>query len=151
MMGAQRRRQTVYTSCEWQERMIREVKGPVVAAVECLMNPEAGYGEKARRLLSLRRALMAFKEFPEPVKGNTWHPNSHVLIEIRDEFFRHCRLGEGRNTLFRLFINFIIILYDYDPPYRMMIDWWAFHLKLRNWNYDTPVRVHGRLWGWWAE
>ncbi len=145
------RRQTIYASYEWQKKMIDDIKAPLMEGIIKLLNPVCGAKEKLGALLKLRRAAQSLAGFPEPVKDNTWHPNSHRMIEIRDEFFKHCQLDEGRRRFIHLIIDFIIILYDYDPPYRMMIDWWAKQLDIKNWRYDVPVTVVKHDWSWWQE
>ena len=148
---AKKRLSTPYAGYEWQQRMINDVKAPAMEAFVLLLSPEAGVTGKLGALLKLRRALKGFEQFPEPTKENTWNPNSHRLIELRDEFFQHCHLGGGRNRFLRLGINFLIIIYDYDPPYRMMIDWWAKKLGLQNWEHGIPVKLVQTNWPWWKE
>lgn len=147
------RRQTIFSSYAIQQRMINEIKAPLTEATAVLTNPASGYGIKLKALMKLRTVDKAFQQFPEPTKENTWHPNSHRIIEIRDEFFQHSYgLSAQRLKLLRTGINFVIIIYDYDPPYRMMIDWWAKQLQIQNWRYDIPIRVGNYDWsGWWRE
>jgi hypothetical protein len=123
-----KRRQTIFTSSPYQKFMIHGIKAPLLTLIN----------------------LFADK-FPEPTKENTWHPNSHTMIDIRDEFFRHCHLDKRRNSVLRAVINFVIVMYDYDPPYRMMIDWWAKNLEFQNWRHDIDIKVIDYKWDWWDE
>ena len=59
---------------------------------------------------------------PEPTRANTYQENSHVLCDIRDEFFRHEK-NKGREYIFRAIFNFFIVMYDFDQYYRDRIDW----------------------------
>lgn len=124
----QKKRMTIFASLPYQTFMVHALKAPLVKLINLFVD-----------------------KFPEPTKENTWHPNSHRLIEIRDEFFKHCFLHESKLKILRAGINFAIVIYDYDPPYRMMIDWWAKQLKIQNWNYDMPITITGRNWSWWKE
>ncbi len=148
----QKQRMTIFTSLPYQTFMVHAIKAPAIESLMLLISPEAGKADKFKALLQLRKALKAFDEkFPEPTEENTWHPNSHRLIRIRDEFFKHCHLDESRQKLLRLGTNFVIVIYDYDPPYRMMIDWWARMLEIQNWDFDVPLSTIKRNWEWWHE
>jgi hypothetical protein len=121
-----KKRQTIFTSSPYQKFMIHGIKAPLL------------------KLLNL------FAErFPEPTKENTWCPNSHTLIDIRDEFFRWCHLDKRRNRVLRAIINFVIVMYDYDPPYRMMIDWWVEQIEAKKWRHDVPIKVTDYKPFWW--
>jgi len=146
---AQKRLASPYASYEWQQEMIHKVKAPAIKAILTIIDPSSSKAEKAGALLKGYRAAKSLGQFPEPTKENTWNPNTHRLINTRDEFFRHCHLDEKRRKVLRLGINFIIIMYDHDPPYRMMIDWWAKQLKVQNWECDIPYKLVGYNWPWW--
>jgi hypothetical protein len=155
----QQERITVYSSLPYQTFMVHAIKAPVVEGVFTIFSPTANKAQKTQAMLKAYRGLKAFEDkFPEPQHGNepttglpyAWHPNSHALIDLRDEFFKHCHLNDGRCRLLRTFINAVIIIYDYDPPYRMMIDWWAQQLNIQNWRFDMPVTVVNHNWEWWT-
>lgn len=147
----QKKRQTVYT-VEYQTYFVNYIKEPIFENLAIVVSPVSSRAEKFKALIHIRRISEDFtRNIPEPTKENTWHPNSHRLIEWRDEFFRHCYLEHVRLRYLRLIINFVIIIYDYDPPYRMMIDWWAKQMKIQNWNYDVPVTINAHNWQWWKE
>lgn len=59
---------------------------------------------------------------PEPTKENTIQPNSHILIKIRDEFFSRLLIKHRIKPL-RAIFNLFIIVYEFDEPYRQLIDW----------------------------
>lgn len=100
----------------------------------------------------LKLVAMFGDHFPEPTKENTWHPNSHHLIDLRDEFFRHCFIpNEERIKLLRIIFNFVIVIYDYDRPYRMMMDWCKEQLDRKQWaprESEQPTKCN---FNWWKE
>ncbi len=100
-------------------------------------------------LMFLNRARRAVERLPEPTVENTWHPNSHRMIEVRDWFFGKCRLGDERISLFRMAANFVIVLYDYDPPYRHMIDEAKARLDAAGWTPCGEEDLIRHDWGWW--
>ncbi len=153
-------RVTVYSALPHQTFMVHGIKAPMIQSIVTIISPESSDMDRFKALLQARRVLANFeKNFPEPQHGiepisglpYVWHPNSHTLIDIRDEYFKHCQLEQPRLKLLRMGIDFVIIIYDYDPPYRMMIDWWAKQLKILNWRYDIPITINARDWKWWIE
>ncbi len=56
----------------------------------------------------------------EPTKQNTFHPNTHVLIDIWDKFFQTVELS--REPLFRAVSKIVISEYEHDPYYRDRIN-----------------------------
>ena len=91
--------------------------------------------------------LNLVSRLPEPTKETCKFPNSHHLIDIRDRFFHHLNMPT-RDKALRAIINFVIVMYEYDVPYRIFMDWWFKELvKLHNeglWA-DTPDK-HKRWW-----
>ncbi len=78
------------------------------------------------------------ERIPEPTVLNTTHkPNTRILIELRDEFLSHLN-GCSRVRALRGFFNFVIILYDYDAPYRCWIDWVLQEWKKKDWQPMSP-------------
>lgn len=77
--------------------------------------------KSVKRPLRVILALVA-ERMPEPTRENTRHPNSHLLCDLREEFFRH-ETNEGHAKVYRGIWNFIIVLYDYDAYYSDRIDW----------------------------
>ncbi len=154
LVEQQKKRLTVFAELPHQTFMVHGIKAPAIESLMVLISPASGSADKVKALLRLRRVLKDFeRNFPEPTRENTWHPNSWIMIDIRDRFFRdHCiGLSAERLKTMRLGINFFIIIYDYDPPYRMMIDWWAKQLDIKNWDYQASAPLFPRNWPWWKD
>lgn len=122
------KKKTIYSSLPMQVFMMHAIKKPLL--------------EVARLILS---------KLPEPTKENTWHPNSHNLIEIRDDFFEHCFLGEDRRIFIRTVFNFVIIIYDFDAPWRMMIDWCIEEWRKKDWKPKGYGMDKIPDWRWWHD
>ena len=145
------KKKTIYSSLPMQVFMIHAIKKPLIEGVNTLFSPDAKLKDKIGAIRELWKAFKAFQKMPEPTKENTWHPNSHNLIEIRDEFFKHCFLDEIRRRFIRNIFNFVIILYDFDAPWRMMIDWCVEEWLKKDWKprwYETALPHN---WSWWHE
>ncbi len=112
----------IYGQLPYQVFMIHAIKAPMLESIAALLSPESGNGNKLKALIALRKVIKNLDKFPEPTIENTWHPNSHRLIELRDEFFERYRRFPFRH-LIQKGIKFGIIIYDYDRPYRDMGDW----------------------------
>ncbi len=122
------KKRTIYSSLPMQLFMIEAIKAPL-----------------------LKVACLIASKLPEPTIENTWHPNSHRMIERRDEFFEHCFLPEPRRTFIRMAINFVIIIYDFDSPWRMMIDWFIEPWHLEGWQLRGYGEEKQPIYDWWKE
>ncbi len=103
---------TIYDSPTWLDFIVKEVKAPLVPAMEA----EDGIG--------VWRTLGLLGKLPTPTKENMHMPNTAVLVELRDEFFavpEHLVLYGWMLPA----INGFIFLYDYDSYYRWRIDFVA--------------------------
>lgn len=74
------------------------------------------------------------KEFPEPTRLNCFHPNTHRLMDIRDEYFEHSTNVShpggadkyplwGREHLERVFWKMLIVKYEHSPYWARRFDW----------------------------
>lgn len=83
---------------------------------------------------------------PEPTLENTYHPNSHKLIKIRDRFMEY----EDNNFKIKLFkaaFNLLIIEYEHDEYYRDRFDWIVEVLREIKWRprmINHPVTARWR-------
>jgi len=96
----------------------------------------------------LWKAYKALSCLPEPTLENTSHPNIRNLIQARDWLLENCNLSEDRRTFIRRIINFGIIIYDYDSPWRWIIDSLREKLMEKTWEkrgYDDK-----RHYTWWG-
>jgi hypothetical protein len=123
---------TIYSSLPMQIFMIHAIKKPLMAVAGLILD-----------------------KIPEPTKENTWHPNSHNLIDIRDDFFTHMEtdksLASERLKIIRCVFNFIIILYDFDPPWRWMIDYVKDEAFKKKWEPRGYEDTWSKNYTWWKE
>ena len=59
---------------------------------------------------------------PEPTKENTLHPNTHILLDIKDKFFEY-EDNPNRKALLEAGWKYFIAEYEHDPYYRYRFDW----------------------------
>lgn len=64
-----------------------------------------------------------FDRIPTPTAETCKHPNARRLVEIRDEFMKRNQSDGARHKAMSGIINFVIMMYEYDAPYRQRIDW----------------------------
>lgn len=122
-------RKTIYYSIPVQLFMIYNIKKPILEGMETIFNPWAPAATKWKATRQVWKALKAIQKLPEPTIERTWHPNTHNLIKLRDWLFECCfpgwlKIGFIRKPIkfIRGLVNFPIILYDFDPPWRWIID-----------------------------
>ena len=115
--------ETMYSELATQAYLINEVKKPLLEAVPVIFDPEAGKIAKLKAAVKLWRAMKALNQLPQPGIDNTWHPNAHNLIRLRD-WVVSCipKLAGERRQIVEVFFDLVIILIDMDPPWRYIID-----------------------------
>lgn len=142
---------TVYFSWHVQTYMNTVIKKPALKALDILFDPEQSRVSRLKAAKTLWEVFVAFNGLPEPTKENTWSPNSHNLIDLRDWLFDVCHLEKSRMGLIRRAFNFVIVLYDSDPPWRWIMD----SAKDRAFEMNWESRGHGDDWSdgydWWNE
>ena len=92
------------------------------------------------------KILRAMATMPEPDKENTKESNSQILIDIRDEFFRHLNIPQQYKNIFRLVINYVIAKYGYDNFYKESADWWLGEMLRRGFVLPAHNRPSSVLW-----
>lgn len=73
--------------------------------------------------------------YPEPTKDHTSMPNTHRLLDIEDEFFKH-ENNISRDLFLRAVWRILIVKYDTDRWYRQRVDWVIEQIKKRGWEPD---------------
>lgn len=92
----------------------------------------------------VRRGLRVMDEvLDHPTKENTYRQNSHILIDMRDEFLARID-NPGREREFRAVWNFIILMYE-DPAYCEFIDEEARRFIKTDWDFNAPPPDYDQL------
>jgi len=142
---------TVYFSLAMQIYMNETIKKPALKAVSILFDNESSKIQKFKAVKMLWNAFEATKGLPEPTKENTWHPNTHNLIDLRDHLFERCHLNIMRMGFIRRVMDFVIILIDFDPPWRWIFD----SVREEAMNMEWKPRGWNDTWKgtyvWWKE
>lgn len=143
--------QTIYSELAIQSLIIETVKKPILEAVPVIFNPDTSKLAKLKAAAKLGRALQAMSRLPQPTIEGTWHPNSHNLIRLRDWLKVSLNLAPSRITLIDKLFNLAIIIYDFDPPWRWIMD----SFKDEAFKMEWKPRGYGDDWSdgyeWWKE
>jgi len=150
LMPQQLPQKTVYFSLPMQMYMNVTIKKPALDAISVLFG-ESSKVDKLKAAKMLWDAFQAIEGLPEPTKENTWHPNTHRLIELRDWLFERCFLGKLRMGFIRRVMNFLIILYDFDPPWRWIFDSVKEQICSQEWKPRGFSDTWKNTYGWWRE
>ncbi len=71
------------------------------------------------------KAIIAYANIlPEPTKENTLEPNSHILIDKEEGFFKYYN-NSSKTPLFKALWKVGICEYEHDPHYRHIGDWFV--------------------------
>lgn len=93
----------------------------------------------------LRQVFKMYAEtLPKPTKENTDGRNTHILIDLRDEFLKH-EEGSTRYKEFEGLFNLVITRYDHDRYYGDRIDWLLKQWLKTDWVF-WKHKVPGRAW-----
>ena len=114
--------ESIYDELPTQILIIEEIKKPLLEGIAVIFDPTTRRKGKLKAAIGIYRALKAVSKLPEPTIEETWHPNCHNLIKLRDDLLLQLNLGKLRMGFIRNIFNFVIILYNFDPPWRWIID-----------------------------
>jgi len=109
--------------------------------------------DKAKK--PLHKVILSIgKRWPEPTIENCAHPNSIILINIRDEFLTH-QARSGRGPLLLAAFNILICIYEHDIYYRQRFNWFIKKIIEAGWfNIGSEPKW---CWdweeeeGWWKD
>jgi len=113
---------SVFGSLPVQVFIVHAIKAPLCKILRRVLDGPIGLVELIRILLELRRIRdRILLKLPEPVKDNTCYPNTHILIDVFGEFFERLQLP-SRGKELKAICKSIEIIYEFDPPYRFLIN-----------------------------
>ncbi len=152
---------TIYSTIPMQIFMMNSIKKPILEAMEIIFEQDdskLGKLKKVRAARRLWKAVHLISKMPEPSleakegeSGYCWHPNSHNLIILRNWLFERCFLSKQRMGLIRRLMNFVIILNDFDPPWRWVIDSVKDEALKMKWESRGYEDVRTESYNWWRE
>ena len=87
----------------------------------------------------LKAIVLLAGRYPKPTHENVVHPNSHILLDIEDEFFMRWETNRS-HTLFRALWRVLIVKYEHSPNWRNMLDWAIMMIQKSNWKPFNPNR-----------
>ena len=141
---------TLYSTIPIQIYFTQSIKIPFERSV-LILSGEASKIEKTKALLALGRIVKAASKLPEPTKENTDYPNTHVIIDARDWYFSHFYHEPERAKVMRAIFNFVIILYQFDEPWRLKIDKVFEFIKSQPWKLPEYLEKAEGAWRWYRE
>lgn len=101
-------------------------------------------------IIALVKIVTLIRKFPEPTHKNVQHPNTHVLIDLWDLFFKYEDLP-CRDFLFRAIRKLFLCEYEHDDYYRNRIDWFIEKLVEKHLNKEWVPRKPWKPTGNWNE
>lgn len=80
----------------------------------------------------MNQVIKFAKTLPDPIIENTNRHNTHILIGIKDKFFK-LENNAGRKELFEAAWKILITEYEHDPYYSYRIDWVLDEIQKSDW------------------
>lgn len=77
------------------------------------------------------------KRYDEPAHENVVHPNTHRLLDMRDEFFRCWKVPR---KFFEPLWRIVIVKYEHSPNWRNFLDWVIMKVQSSGWKPFNPNR-----------
>lgn len=108
----------------WRMYVIMEVKRPLLKAI-----------------------LKYAKRYPNATKENTIWRNSHILIDFKDYFLKHY-VNSGRQKMFEVALNVLIVENEHDPHYRFNLNQFAIFIAdaVNSGKWDTDIKCLDNCW-----
>jgi len=130
---------SIYYRTPYQQILVHEIKEPFRKAMNVLLNPRSSPLGKARAVRSLWKLIPVINSLPEPAVKNTRQESSHILIGIRDRFFKRLKVSDLVRKILLAIVNGVIIVNDTDF-YRPFISWWVIELRKSDWPPLGPLQ-----------
>lgn len=83
--------------------------------------------------------------YPEPTKDNTVFKNTHIRIEVMEEFFKNFN-NDGRKPLVKAAFRILIAECEHDGFYEFIHDWYITELLRRGWQPNRRGFPMYRYW-----
>lgn len=136
---------SIYYRSPYQQILSNEIKIPLTDALNKLIKSGSSPLDKARAVYAIVKLIPVFDKLPEPTIENTRQPNTHILIGIRDRFFKRLKLASTRSNILKKLVDFAIVIYDTDF-YRAFIDVWVMEIKASDWEPVSPRQPDHHHW-----
>ena len=70
----------------------------------------------------MKAIILLSRRFAEPTHENCTQPNSHILLDIKENISNSMRMDEIRTKMILAIFRVLIDVYDHDPVYRYIIN-----------------------------
>jgi len=94
--------------------------------------------DKVNEPLLAKIVTLAFR-YPKPTHENCVHPNTHILLDIEDGFFKSWVTSRS-DKLFRGLFRLVETKYEHSPNWRNMLDWAIMMVQKSKWKPFNPNR-----------
>jgi len=88
------------------------------------------------------------KRYVEPTHDNVVHPNTHRLLDWRDEFYQVWDLPIGFKWVTEAIWKVVINKYEHSPNWRYLLDWVFMKAGATNWK---PFDINRQMRCWKGE
>lgn len=112
-------KRSIYSSVAYQLFLMFQVKKPLMDSLEMIFR--VCLHGKRKEIQKFRKALRAIDKLPEPAAGNTRQANTGNILYLRSWLYRRL-MGKVIKRLAGRLIKLGIIIYDFDPPWRWVMD-----------------------------
>jgi len=80
----------------------------------------------------LKAIVLLAGRYPKPTHENCVHPNTHILLDIEEQFFLNWVTSRSE-ALFRALFRIVEVKYEHSPNWRNMLDWAIMMVQRSSW------------------
>lgn len=91
--------------------------------------------------------IMVAKRVPEITKGNTTNVNTHILIDIFEDFFKH-EGNSSREKMFRAAFKIFLLEIEHDRYYRDRFNWFIEEIIKSILRHEWQPAIEGNPRDW---
>jgi len=121
----------LYTTEAIQDFLMKEIYEPVKRNF-LILRRGGTFFEMLRGIIELIQVARKIKKIPKPTHDTVNKHNSHLMIDLRDDFLSHMPRGFYYNV-YEGMLNLAIIKYDIDDHMSKRLDYWLRKWTLTDW------------------
>ncbi len=134
----------LYTTKAIQDFLMKEIYAPIVKNFQTLQRKGVPVGSRhfgrvsrffgiLRAILELIQVARKMRKLPRPTHDNVNKHNSHVMVDLRDDFLAHDAPRGVRHQVYEGMFNLTIIKYEIDDHMSKRFDYWLRKWKETDW------------------
>ena len=133
---------SVFSSGDIQREVTHEIQKPIKELTLKWVDGKF----RLRDALELMKLLKSLMSLPKATKENIDDPNLHILLDIKEDFFKHLNMPQFYVKIYEAGINYAIGKLAFDNLYKAFLNWWLGEMFRRGYQLPGQNRPSSNLW-----